>query len=547
MTAVPRAILHQFWTDTRGLALYLAAWGVVLIAQAVLVLMGPTAWPQVRSGAPYSPDLMAMVMRVIVTVLLTVLVVHRDAAVGTTAFWRTRPIGSATMWASKAAWVAIWLMGAPALVAAALMAWLGLSPADAAYAGLITAIEQSLFIGIALMAAAVTDTMAHFIVAGFAGIAVYAAVLTVVQRPLRSVLPTFEAGGFWGPQVIGTLLMAAGGLAVLALAYVSRRVIAVAAVVLVLMASSIALSATRWTWPEPAPTPALRTLSDPNRYQLSVAPDSIRVNSEDVNPYTGHASQMRVSGSLTVSGGTPEMMFTVLSVRSTLRLPGGAGMPWQTSKPVSYRSGERATADSQPFRSMRIAIGNPEMAVPFAAYAREPAIDLTRLPQETFQRVASAEARLDADVRLRAYRQTAAVRLPLISRDVVRVGQASLAVASVERHSEGVVVELRGATIFGPWRSLSDWGTFVALHNPAKRQAIIRIQMRTSSTRLHYGFLMEHAGAEVRRMEFNPGADLLTRWGLDEQWLAGAELVFFGTEEIGTVTRPLTIAGLKLR
>jgi len=334
---------------------------------------------------------------------------------------------------------------------------------------------------------------------------------------------------------------------VLALAYVSRRVIAVAAVVLVLMASSMAFSATRWTWPDPAPRPAPRALADPDRYQLSVAPESIRVNSEDVDPYAGLASQMRVWGSLTVSGGTPEMMFTVLGVRSTLLVPGGAVMPWQTSRPASYRSGVRATADSQPFRSMRIAIGDPELIIPFASFVREPAIELTRLPQETFQRVASAETTLDADVSLRAYRQTAAVRLPLTSGDVVRVGQASLAVVNVERHSEGVVVELRGAAIFGPWRSLSDLGTTVALHNPARRHAIIRTQMRTSSTRLHYGFLMEHAGAEVRRMEFNPGADLLTRWGLDEQWLAGAELVFFGTEEIGTVTRPLTIAGLKLK
>ena len=46
----------------------------------------------VRRGMPYSPDILAMTIRVIVTVVLTVLVVHRDPAVGTTAFWRTRPI-----------------------------------------------------------------------------------------------------------------------------------------------------------------------------------------------------------------------------------------------------------------------------------------------------------------------------------------------------------------------------------------------------------------------------------------------------------------------
>ena len=90
MIAMLRTIRHQIWTDTRGLSLYLTAWIVVLAIQVGVVAAGPAYVPEAPQR--FTLDVAAMVMRALMTVVLTVLVIQRDSAIGTTAFWRTRPI-----------------------------------------------------------------------------------------------------------------------------------------------------------------------------------------------------------------------------------------------------------------------------------------------------------------------------------------------------------------------------------------------------------------------------------------------------------------------
>ena len=99
----------------------------------------------------------------------------------------------------------------------------------------------------------------------------------------------------------------------------------------------------------------------------------------------------------------------------------------------------------------------------------------------------------------------------------------------------------------GPRRSLLELGNAVVLYNPARKVGIYRTQARISSVWMNFGLFFDRVGTETRRLEFTPGPDTIKRIGLDDQWLAGAELVFLGTEELGTVTRPLTITGLKLK
>ena len=124
-----RTIRHQIWTDTRGLSLYLTAWIVVLAIQIGVIATGPADAPVVPQR--FTLDVAAMVMRALVTVVLTVLVIQRDSAIGTTAFWRTRPITSVAMWASKAAWIVLWVVLLPAAVIGAVWLAIGLGPSGA--------------------------------------------------------------------------------------------------------------------------------------------------------------------------------------------------------------------------------------------------------------------------------------------------------------------------------------------------------------------------------------------------------------------------------
>jgi hypothetical protein len=545
-----RTIRHQVWTDTRGLSLYLAAWAVAMAAQATLIALGPAGLIDIRRGTPYSPDTLVVILRVIVTVVLTVLVIHRDPAVGTTAFWRTRPVSAGTMWASKVAWMALWLVGAPAAVTIVVFAWLGLGILDAVYGGLLVAFDQTMVAGIALMAAAVTDTIAHFTVAGFAGAAIYATVMTTLQRPLQALLPRLETTGAWTPQTVWAVLMCAGGMAVLAIAYLTRR-LAVAAVLIgiVLCSTVVAITSVHWTWAGWMPRPANITLAGSERISIAAVPGSIRVVPVGPSGITtsNDASQMKVYDNLDVSGAPPDVMFSVLAVDSILRVPEHEDIRWHGPGQTGESTGSPATADSQPFRSMRSALGGAEIVIPAGSAARLPNAALTAIARDIFERVAAQAAVLDASVTMRAYRYKAATRMPMVPGATAHVGQSPVTVTAVERSVGGVVVTIKAAVVSGPRRSPLELGTSVVLCNAARRVGIYRTQARISSTWMNFGLFLDRVGTETRRLEFIPGPDTVTRIGLDDDWLAGAELVFLGTEELGTITKPLRITGLKLK
>ena len=548
MTGALRTIGHQVWTDTRGLALNLTAWGIVLGAQAALLVLHPSAWTNVRGGMLYSPDILVPAIRVIDTVLLTVLVVHRDPAVGTTAFWRTRPISGGTMWASKVAWTALWVVGAPAAVTLVLFAGLGLGIPDAAYGGLLVAFDQAMMAGIVLMAAAITDSLAHFVVASFAGVAIYGTAMTTLQRPLRALLPQIEATGSWRPQAVWSVLMCAGGIAVLAIAYQTRRVVVAAVLIgIVLCSSAVALTSIHWTWGDWTPRPANVSLPGSERTTVAVVPDSIWVVNNGQDGERNAPKQISLYGDLDVSGAPPDVMFSVIGLRSTLHVPRGGDIPWQTSGAgIGEQNRGAATVDDQPFRSIRMALGGSEVVIPAGFAARVPATALTGIPEETFQRVVERGAGLDAQVTLRAYRYTVATRMPLKPGATARVGQSPVTVTAVDRSFGAVVVTIRTAVVSGPRRSLLELGNAVVLYNQARKVGIYRTQARISSVWMNFGLFLDRIGTEARRLEFAPGPDTIKRLSFDDQWLAGAELVFLGTEELGTVTKPLTVTGLKL-
>lgn len=551
MTTALGTIRHQMWTDTKGLRLYLAVWAAALAAQAALLARDPATWMDVRRGMPYSPDTLAMAIRVIVTVVLTVLAVHRDPAVGTTTFWRTRPITGGAMWASKIAWIALWVVGAPAAVTVVLFAGLGLGIPDAAYGGLLVAFDQAMVAGIALMAAAVTDTIAHFIVVGFTGVAIYVTFMASLEKPLRALLPRIETTGMWTPQATWAVPMWAGGIAVLAIAYLTRRV-AVTAVLIagVLCSTALVLVSIHWTLTlaPPGSAQASLRLAGSEKISITVVPDSIWVVNNEQDGGRNAAGQIRLHGNLEVSGSPPDVMFSVIGLRSTLHVTGSGDIPWQTSgMGIGEQNGGVATVDDQPIRSIRMALGGSEIVMPAGYAARVTTATLTGISQGTYQRLRELGAGLDAMVTLRAYRYTAATRMPPMSGATARVGQSPVTVTAIDRTPGGVVVTIRTAVVSGPRRSLLELGNAVVLYNPARKVGIYRTQARISSVWMNFGLFLDRVGTETRRLDFTPGPDTIKRIGLDDQWLAGAELVFLGTEELGTVTKPLTVTGLKLK
>ena len=79
-------IRHLAWNDIRSQRLPLLVWAGLLALQAIVLLTDPLPRSRLLTG-PWGPGL-----RYVVTAVLAALIIQRDSLVGTTAFWRTRPI-----------------------------------------------------------------------------------------------------------------------------------------------------------------------------------------------------------------------------------------------------------------------------------------------------------------------------------------------------------------------------------------------------------------------------------------------------------------------
>jgi hypothetical protein len=97
--------VHQLRKDVRRHARWLAVWAALCILP-----LGAFALPANATMAHAALAGIAPALRFVVFVVLTVLVVHEDPLVDSTAFWLTRPIGAGPLLASKLLFVGVLLL-----------------------------------------------------------------------------------------------------------------------------------------------------------------------------------------------------------------------------------------------------------------------------------------------------------------------------------------------------------------------------------------------------------------------------------------------------
>ena len=124
-------IRHLVWHDARALRVPLAVWAGILALQVGVVAVGPMFVGSGVDRTDVNAGQGAIVMRLAMTVILTALIIQRDTAVGTTAFWLTRPIPPIAMWAAKLPRSSAGASLLPAVLAWALFVGLGLSAGSA--------------------------------------------------------------------------------------------------------------------------------------------------------------------------------------------------------------------------------------------------------------------------------------------------------------------------------------------------------------------------------------------------------------------------------
>ncbi|MGE5358945.1 MAG: hypothetical protein ACM3NQ_07975 [Bacteroidales bacterium] len=238
-------VMHQALKDVRLLRPILIVWVGLVVALHALVLIGALAYvPHTDQGEVLQVIFnVLMALNIAGCVAVAVLVIQADPVLDLNAFWFTRPVSVPVLLAAKAVVIVLFLVVVPILIDVLTMVVAGIRPATA-----LGFVPGALEIQVAWLlpvtaVAAITVTLAQFLVAGVAetvGCLIAAAALALQFGPQTTTLGgrPFEA------VLVGTLLLLS--VAILAITYgwrIRERSYVAAAL------APFILSATLAAWP----------------------------------------------------------------------------------------------------------------------------------------------------------------------------------------------------------------------------------------------------------------------------------------------------------
>ncbi len=554
-----RFIRHLVWHDILALRLPLAAWILVLLAQAAVMVIGPGLIdPDDRgTGLQILAGFLAGV-RVAFTVFLTVLLVQRDSPVGTTAFWVTRPIPPMAMAASKLCSAALLLVLLPAAAGWVLFAALGLPAADLRDGVGQLVLEQGMTVSLAAMGAVITATIPQFAVVAVVAVLLIATLISEI-RPYVGELPRIQIPLTQAPVVAWALVTVLGTMGVMACQYSRRRVVpAAAAVSGVLVIGVLTVLIVRPSADISAIAPLRAGVLDPGAVMLGVDPAVMRVEYGSTNDARGRPTRYRYADTrLRIAGAPPAIVLQPWSVESTWHPGEAPAIRWQRQRAASYRRSvpPGADGDGQPLQGIAQALGGAELLKPVRVDSTAFQTTLLSLPEDDVSGLKSAQGPLDAVVTLRAWRYRVVDAAPLAVGSTVSARKGRLTVQAITRARGGVQVDVRRVFLeryeWGPEDFVGSGigsSEHLLLRNQSRKQAILvgpetSRQFPYSSVSVIAG---RQLGTGVRRLHFVIATADEDRVRLDEEWLTGAELVVMRPEDLGIFTRPLRVEWVNL-
>jgi len=553
-----RDIRHLVGYDLRALRTPLAVWMLVLAAEAALLVAGPGRLGilTVTSGLAYSWGI--LVIRLALTAILVALVVQRDPLVGTTAFWRTRPIPRPGLLASKIVTVCLLVVLIPWLVMFGVLVGLGVPVPAAARGASTVAAEQAFVAVLALAAAALTASLAHFVIAGFAGLTLVLIFLAVLRAIAFRGGWVVEVAVGWASGVFAATA-AAGAVAAAVHQFLTLRTGRSGAVVVGGLAVAIAGGA---LW-HPMPIGRDTRTVDP----AWLAPDTVAVRLDEV-AWSSHRSfvsgvlteERLLTAVLTAAGAPDGVLLTFdaldLSLHYGDRTITARG--FHVLGPASTRRAARPA--DQPYRAVAAAIGGGELARQRNVVARDDRwATASTLGEDVVGGLTGGEGVLDGTVRLRAFRYVVTGRAPLsVGARLTTASQSSTITAigpvawipriQADSGGPGVDVTLR-STVVGPtpWARLPSPATgFLLLRNDARRQAVFLTPWGSSQITPVVGLVsmrISDVWTGTLRLEFDADQSEAP-FAFDDDWLHGAELLLVEPEPLGVVSRRVHVEGV---
>jgi len=551
-----RRLLHLAWFDTLAMRVPLALWGAVLLIEGAVFYFGPIESPSLPEFGRMNAMLGLVVIRMVASVVIIALLIHADPTVGTTAFWRSRPISRLALLGSKLLSTALWLVVLPGVVTTVVLSLLGMNLADAATGGSMTSYEQAVFVSMALALAIVTKDLVQFIVAAVIGIGILYGFGEALLPAALSTWPGLKTTLIYLPRVkVSTIVIGLVGVVAI-YQYLTLRIrYSIAMLTCVVVVAAIvprfggARYSTEYSWPAAAPT----NLVSPTDVALSVDPGTQgeRTTSDFVNNAGTRVREL--SAGITLSGEPRAIYLAPAEVRSTVEFQDHVVTRWSSRWPVASRGGEvrPATAADQPIRSMREALGSLELIIPPSELHWPLRLRLFALPEGQYVRRLGQAVGLDAVITLLAYQHDIVATLPLRAGTRMPVSKGSVLIESASRTSTEVTVVLR-ETSLERYYDQSEywwgrWGHPYVLRNATRRLAIVGhfpggIRFASYTTY----FANTRVVTIVRPVTFTVPNAAAGGPVLDDEWMKGAELVRLDTRLLGTVTRPLRIENFVL-
>jgi hypothetical protein len=473
------------------------------------------------------------------TGFLAALIIQRDSLVGTTAFWLTRPVTRVALIASKFVSLATVLVVVPWVVT--LIAWwpTGAPVSDAVRAANAVAVEQGVVTLLGAMAACITSSLTHFVVAAVAGFALVGAAGGVVVPAILRFWPFMTPYGRWQPDVFIVTIFVLG-LPIIGYQYIKRRERRSAAMVMVALLTAIAAGL---AWPaEPLIRPSGpvdQAVVNPEGVVVSLDPETLieQYRPEEVGGVVVPRTQL--SAVIIADGQSDAVLLMATAIDSRLTYSDQTVSDRMTAaigQVLVPRSSSRKNL-VQPFQLARQAALGPSavLASPAAAAIPYGRIAIATVPADLADRHMGEPAILDATVTFRAHQYRVRGVIPARPGARFAFPGSAVEITSVSLVPAGAAVGFREAEIRSPLLEPTAFPQY-CLRNTSRHEAFLLEAVRTTTMPLTLsGMVTVRTGTWQVRVNGNASAGSR----IDAAWLAGAELVRLELEDLGTFTRPL--------
>lgn len=561
-------LAHLIRTDLRQFRWPILLWIVLVVAEAVLVGSRPILGADVRlyANAGMLLDLLWWASQIGI-LLLVPLIVHGHAAVGTDAFWMTRPMPAPVVFLSKVLVLGVVTVLLLCGVRLALMLWIGVPPRAALFVTLDTAIANTAWLAVLMAGAALTVNLSRF--ALLCGVVIVAfvllATLLIMRVQMDAAAETTNIAVVASSQhavpppedptqaVLFMLALAAAGFALVAIQYRTRR--RMLSVPVATGGLALAIVAIPY-WP----IPILRVQSvlpawtgQPGALQLRAPSPLIELANE--TSWFGTPGPLRTgTAPVALSGLEPGWMPRLELLGATLVLDNGTAL---ASHGRGYQSAPLldGSADS-PWRAAARAVLGVEQVFGMQRSSPDWALMLA-LPATELRAAAETRGHYRGHFAVRLAHWESVAALPLRAGAVFQDDAYTFALEQVSAGS-GNTISLRARE----WRATSSFDrkpmiTYAFYVRNAQRSRAIEGQHAEPSVGIHsfpVGLPFAVSAGESSRFFLRtaivtfppPHGPQEQKIDWDPAWYAEAELVLVRVTEQGAVVRTLDIPGATL-